>query len=167
MLDGILTRLSDGNTEIAFERLIDKPAEKVWAALTDPVVLAKWLGEVDVELRIGGKYVIHFREMKAVMTGVITRLEPPHLLEYSWLENDEMPQSLLRWEITAEGSTCRLKLRHSFPPVRWKDLVSFLAGWHVFLDAIPRAANGMFVPHATEKERELDKLYRSKFPNWE
>lgn len=60
MLDGMLMRLADGGAEIAFDRRIDKPIGKIWAALTEPAALAKWLGDVEVDLRVGGKYVIHF-----------------------------------------------------------------------------------------------------------
>jgi hypothetical protein len=32
-----------------------------------------------------------------------------------------------------------------------KEIVGFLAGWHKFLDALPAAADGQFVPYADER----------------
>ena len=46
ILDGTVARRLDGGFVVAFDRLIGRPAEKVWAALTDPKILADWLGEV-------------------------------------------------------------------------------------------------------------------------
>jgi DNA-binding transcriptional ArsR family regulator len=60
-LDGEVTRNADGGLVVAFDRTLDRSPTKVWAALTDPRILANWLGEVEVDLRVGGAFVIRFR----------------------------------------------------------------------------------------------------------
>jgi uncharacterized protein YndB with AHSA1/START domain len=55
-LDGSVERTADGWV-VVFDRNIDKPPEKLWSALTDPERLANWLGDVEVDLRVGGKFV--------------------------------------------------------------------------------------------------------------
>ena len=165
-LDGSVERADDGGWIVAFDRLLDKPPEKVWSVLTDPQRLKNWLGDVEVDLRIGGAFVIRFRQMTVIMTGKITALEPERVLEYSWLENYGMPESLLRWEIEPALGGCRLKLIHRFPPGSpMKDLTSFLGGWHGFLNAIPLAADGNFVPYA--EEHDLQAGYRKRYMNEE
>ncbi len=162
MIDGTLTKLADGSHVVAFNRAIARPIEPVWRAITDPAVLKNWLGDVEVEPRVGGKYIIRFRDISVVMTGAITVFEPPRVLEYTWLENYGMPQSLARWELSSEGAGTRLTLRHSFTSdAALKDVLSFMGGWHSFLDVIARAADGEFVPYQDEKP--LDAQYRTKF----
>jgi uncharacterized protein YndB with AHSA1/START domain len=168
-IDGIIERTADGGSAVKFDRLIDRPVEKIWEALTDPKVLANWIGTVEVELRVGGKYEVHFRESKNVMTGRITQLEPMRLLEYSWLESHiPVPQSLVRWELRPEGSGCRLKLTHSIPATApWDEVVGYAGGWQDFLEHIPRASDGAFVPYDHENYKGLDQLYRAKFAHLE
>jgi uncharacterized protein YndB with AHSA1/START domain len=162
MLDGTLSRTADGGHAVAFDRLIDRPVAKVWAALTDECVLKNWLGDVTVELRVGGAFVIRFREMDVSMTGTITALEPERLIEYTWLENYGMPQSLLRWELVPQGDGCRLKLTHSFPPgCKMENLVAFLGGWEAFLNVMPRGADGEFMPYEQQDEKAIAAAYRA------
>ena len=150
-LDGSLERTADGGHIIGFDRAIDRPPAEIWSVLTDPRRLASWLGDCEVDLRVGGAFVIRFRNMTVVMTGQITALEPPRLIEYTWQENQGIPDSVVRWEIVPQGAGCRLKLTHRFPPgCAARDLTPFLGGWHAFLDAIPPAADGTFVPYADE-----------------
>jgi uncharacterized protein YndB with AHSA1/START domain len=151
-LDGSLESTADGAYIVTFDRVMQRSPEEIWSALTDPERLARWLGDVEVDLRVGGAFIIHFRSMSAVMTGQITALEPGRVIEYSWLENYGMPGSVVRWEIVPLRAGCRLTLTHRFPPgCHLKDMASFLGGWHAFLDAIPIAAGGAFVPYADEK----------------
>ncbi len=161
-LDGTVDKTRDGGYVVAFDRGIGQPAAKVWAALTDPGVLANWLGDVELELRVGGRYIIRFRGMAVVMTGRITALEDGRLLEYSWQENYGMPASKVRWEVAPVEAGCRLKLSHAFTPeCVLSEIMGFAGGWHAFLDALPRAADGQFVEYADEKE--LDAGYRARY----
>jgi len=75
-LDGSVRKTEDGGFIVAFDRLIERSPAKVWAALTDPKVLANWLGDVELDLRIGGPFIIRFRRMSVVMTGQVPPLEP-------------------------------------------------------------------------------------------
>lgn len=162
-LDGSVERAEDGGWVVAFDRLLDKPPEKVWSVLTEPRRLANWLGDVDVDLRIGGAFVIRFRQMPVTMTGQITALEPGRVIEYSWLENNpRMPASKVRWEIVPAPGGCRLRLTHCFPAgCALEDLTPFMGGWHAFFNAIPVAAEDTFVPYADEKELEAG--YRRRY----
>lgn len=165
MLDGSFSKLPDGGHIISFDRFVERPIAKVWAALTEPEILKNWLGNVEVEPKLGGKYVIHFRETSVVMSGAICAFEPERLLEYTWLENFGMPQSVVRWEMLSEETGCRLRLTHTFPPEAvLTNLIGFLGGWHDFLDSLPRASDGDFMPYgAKPSEKELDAQYRAKY----
>lgn len=162
-LDGSVQKTTDGGFVVAFDRPIDRPVAKVWSALTDPKILANWLGDVELDLRLGGAYVIRFRKLSVVMNGTITALEPGRLLEYTWQENYGMPVSKVRWEVEPAASGCRLKLTHTFTAeCVLSEIVGFAGGWHAFLNAIPTAADGEFVEYADEKD--LDAGYRARYP---
>jgi len=161
-LDGTVSKTEDGGFVVAFDRSLDRPPARVWAALTDAKILANWLGDVEVDLRIGGAYIIRFRRMSVVMTGEITRLEPGRVLEYTWTENFGMPTSQIRWEIHPTDTGCRLKLAHTFGSECVLDeVLGFLGGWHALLDAIPGASDGEFIEYADEKG--FDAGYRERY----
>ena len=161
-LDGSVCKTEDGGFIVAFDRHIERPPAKVWTALTDPKILANWLGEVELDLRIGGPFIIRFRGMSVVMTGQISALEPGRMLEYTWTENYGMPSSKLRLEISPADTGCRLKLSHTFTPeCALNEIVGFAGGWHAFLDAIPAAADGKFVEYANESSLEAG--YRARY----
>lgn len=164
--DGEMRPAPDGGTVVRFERRIARPVARVWAALTDPKVLANWLGDVEIEPRVGGKYVLTFRESGQVMTGAITAFEPERVLEYTWLETieaPEMPQSLARWELSAVGGACLLVLTHSFPKgVARREILPFLGGWEAFFDVLAEGADGTFVPYLPNEPYMA--LYRAKYP---
>jgi uncharacterized protein YndB with AHSA1/START domain len=161
-LDGTVQTTANGGFVVAFDRSIDRPAAKVWSALTDPTILANWLGDVELDLRVGGAYIIRFRKISVVMSGTITALEPGRLLEYSWTENYGMPTSRVRWELAPADSGCRLKLSHTFTSdCVLHEVVGFAGGWHAFLNAIPAGSDGKFVEYADEKD--FDAGYRARY----
>lgn len=59
--DGRLITTPEGGVMIDFEWYYDRPAEAVWAALTEPERLALWIADAEVELRIGGRYRLLWR----------------------------------------------------------------------------------------------------------
>jgi uncharacterized protein YndB with AHSA1/START domain len=133
---GSVTRAKDGGYVLHYVRRLDKPPAKVWEALTDPASLARWLDRADVDLRVGGKFVIHFFDGKETMHGVIRALEPERLLEYSWDETGA-PESVVRWTLAPDGAGSRLTLTHILPHGAESGLARELGGgWHILLDAL-------------------------------
>lgn len=122
-------RISERST-LTFVRHLPGPIERVWAYLTDPELLAKWFSDGAVADSVGGE--VRF-EIGA--TGRITVYEPPHLLEYTWNEEDAsvgpVADALVRWELSEEGTGVRLTLTHSRLPEN--EILGHGAGWHTFL----------------------------------
>jgi uncharacterized protein YndB with AHSA1/START domain len=52
-------RSVDGTGVVRMEDRFDTDIDDLWSALTDPHRLARWLGEVDGDLRQGGEYRFH------------------------------------------------------------------------------------------------------------
>jgi uncharacterized protein YndB with AHSA1/START domain len=156
MIDGVYRVTESGEHEVRFDRRVAQPVAKVWAALTDPAVLKNWLGDVEIEPRVGGTFVLDFRGQE-LMTGMVTAFEPEHVIAYTWTEKNGLPPSHVRWELSRDGEGCRLVLTHRYPAsMTRKDIVPFLAGWHAFLDVIGRGAAGEFVPYQDESGLRLE-----------
>jgi uncharacterized protein YndB with AHSA1/START domain len=49
-------RATDGTGVVRLEDRFDTDIEDLWSALTEPRRLARWLGEVEGDLRAGGEF---------------------------------------------------------------------------------------------------------------
>jgi uncharacterized protein YndB with AHSA1/START domain len=73
-------RSADGKGVVRMEDRFDTDIEDMWSALTDPVRLARWLGEVTGDLRPGGEYRYRFYASGSEGTGRVEACEPPRRL---------------------------------------------------------------------------------------
>lgn len=164
--DGSFRQMGEDLFEVRFERVIARPTEKVWAALTVPERLAAWLGApADLDLRVGGRYVVWFPENENDgVEGRVTAYDPPRLLAYDWCGTGG--NTNIRWELTPEGDRCRLVFHQTGLNAWW--LLGGSAGWGGFLDDLEAVASDLplaSAPHEDEVAR-----YRAEFgpfiPGW-
>ena len=73
-------RSADGKGVVRMEDRFDTDIDDVWSALTDPSRLARWLGEVEGDLRLGGEYRFRFFASGSEGTGRVEACEPPRRL---------------------------------------------------------------------------------------
>ena len=71
-------RAADGVGVVRMEDRFDTDIDDLWSALTDPRRLARWLGEVEGDLRLGGAFRAHFFASGWEGTGHVEACEPPH-----------------------------------------------------------------------------------------
>lgn len=157
---GQVIERSDGRYDIVFERQIRKPIEKVWAALTLPERLADWFGIVNLELRVGGRYVIGWEGEDYKVEGEIIELEPLRRLTHTWPDDPNAP-AICRYELEPDGEGCRLRFTNEGVPAQY---VQSVAGWHVFFEALPGAAEGIRTKWTMDHEREVLEHYRRLLP---
>jgi len=130
-------RASDDRWTLVFVRDLRHPPAKVWSALTDPAQLSEWAPFIaDRDLGTIGDATLTMidGETTVDMPASVRRVEPPHLLEYSW------GTDVLRWELTATGNGTRLTLSHTLDDRDWLPKVA--AGWHLCLDVAERLLDG-------------------------
>ncbi len=132
----------EGLTVIRFQRRLAHPVERVWQALTDPQELEAWLAAAEVDLREGGTVRLRWLNTdsegnKAQMTATITRLDPPHLIEY-----DGDIHGTLRWELRPEGSGSVLTFSSTLPALEGEMGHMVPSGWHIHLDFLEEALDG-------------------------
>jgi uncharacterized protein YndB with AHSA1/START domain len=53
-------RSADGKGVVRMQDRFDTDIDDLWSALTDPLRLARWLGEVEGDLRLGGVFRARF-----------------------------------------------------------------------------------------------------------
>ncbi|NMO15987.1 ATPase [Pyxidicoccus fallax] len=101
------------------ERLLSGSQEYVWRYLTEPELLAEWLGVSKLELREGGRVELEplrteGKEQKPsgrTVQGVVTRCEPPRVLSFTW-SDATTPHSEVTLELVPRGEKVRLVLTH-------------------------------------------------------
>ena len=130
--------VTDRNT-VMFVRQLPGPITRVWSYLTDPAFLAKWFSEGVVGDSIGGEV-----RFDMGVTGRVTNIDPPHILEYTWNAPDRsqgpIADTLVRWELAEVGTGVRLTLTHSRLPLN--EIVTHSAGWHTFFHRLAACIDG-------------------------
>ncbi len=76
---GIL-RSADGKGVVRMEDRFDTDIDDLWSALTQPRRLARWIGEVEGDLRLGGEFRARFFASGWEGTGRVEACEPPRRL---------------------------------------------------------------------------------------
>ncbi|SFB50486.1 Uncharacterized conserved protein YndB, AHSA1/START domain [Amycolatopsis marina] len=146
-----------GEWQIRFERHLSHAPERAWQALTDPAQQASWLPGVTIEPIVGGAVVFDFGE-EGTATGEVRVVEAERCLEHTWLWPGE-PESVVRWELSAEGTGTLLTLSHR--PVRRDPAVDYSTGWHAMLDALHVHLDGGDPAELEVDFERLSELYRA------
>jgi uncharacterized protein YndB with AHSA1/START domain len=165
--------VTDART-LRIRRTLPGPIERVWAYLTESEKRGRWLASGPMELRVGGRVELTFRNSElsahaepppekyekhegAGFHGQVTRCEPPRLLSYTWGDHSEVT-----FELTPRGADVLLVLTHRRLPDR-STMVKVGSGWHTHLDILldhlaGRAPRPFWSTHArleAEYERRL------------
>lgn len=118
--------------DVRFVRHYPRPIETVWAALTDPVRLADWMGPATVDPVVGGRFNLMTDSVHG-STGTVRVWNPPHVLEFTW-SNTHSRDAVIRYELAPEDGGTRLVLRHDGMPYLTSAMM--LPGWHDFLERL-------------------------------
>ena len=105
---GVRRQRTDGTEEVVvvIRRTYDAAVEDVWAAVTDPDRLRRWLLPVTGDLRVGGTF-----QLEGNAGGEIRRCEAPSRLSVTW----GMESSVVDVRLSADGDRTVLDLEHSVP----------------------------------------------------
>jgi uncharacterized protein YndB with AHSA1/START domain len=155
-----LGEILNGNT-VRFERLLPGPIGRVWDFLTESENLRSWLGETEIELRVGGKIIVRLAA-DDVMHGTITRCEPPRILAYTWgtgrAGEREEDRSILMFELEEREERVLLVLTHR--RLKTETLSEYGAGWDTHLGILMARLNN-------EEPRKFSVVYREMLPAYE
>jgi len=95
-------------------RAIRASADEVWAALTEPGLVRKWLGELSPPFRIGrlSQLAVGDGDVHALE---IFRMEPPHRLEYGRRRFGIDVKETVRWTVVPTAEGCLVTVSCSTP----------------------------------------------------
>src|SRR5260221_9599900 len=119
---------------ISFEFDLHHSPEKVWRALTDPVLLAEWLLPV-FELRLEPGAAFTFKTQPypgwdGVVNSRIVEIEAHRKLSYTWVVG--AMDTLVTFTLTPAASGTRLSLVHSgFKPDQKQNFGGARYGWRM------------------------------------
>lgn len=119
---------------ISFEFDLQHPPEKVWRALTDPVLLAEWLLPV-VELELAPGAAFRFQAppqpgWDGLVQGRMLEIEAQRKLSYTWVVGDLV--TVVTFTLTPTASGTRLSLLHTgFQPHQKHNFGGARYGWRM------------------------------------
>jgi uncharacterized protein YndB with AHSA1/START domain len=100
-----------GTCELRLTRRYRAAPEEVWAALTEPDSLRRWLAApVEIDLHSGKSFRLRLSE-RETMDGRVRAVDPPRALELDWIREGEEP-SVIRFDLTPDGDGTVLVLDH-------------------------------------------------------
>jgi len=114
-------------TTVSVDQFIAAPVEKVWRALTEPDLIARWWAPGDIAPVVGHRFAFDMREWGSIACEV-TVVEPLRRFVYTFNET-----WTIDWRLASEGNGTRLFLEHSgFDPDNPRDryaLENMGPGW--------------------------------------
>lgn len=157
-LQGSLLRAVDGQTVIRMEDRFSTDVDDLWSALTDPLRLARWLAEVDGDLRLGGEFRASFTS-GCEAPGRVDVCEPPRRLLVTMRPGQD-DQTVIEAEILPAGDQTLLVLEER--GLSLDELASHGAGWQAHVEDLAAHLDGR--PAAVWRTRwiELTPAYRDQ-----
>lgn len=165
---------------VRIARLLPGPIERVWAFLTESDKRGQWLAPGPIEMRVGGGVRLDFfhKDLSAekeaperykdlehghTLLGHVTRLEPPHLLSYTWNEKDGKTPSEVTFRLAEQGERVLLEITHERLPGRG-DMIGVSVGWHAHLAVLIERLAGQEPQQFWSRFAALREEYERRIP---
>ena len=144
-------RAADGRGVVRVEDRFDTDIDDLWSALTDPIRLAHWIGEVEGDLRKGGDFRAQFVTTGWQGSGRVEACEPPRRLLVRSTAAGESHELVDEATLTSDGSQTMLVIEERGMPLdqiaaygvgvqlHIEDLAAYISGGER-LDAATRLA---------------------------
>jgi len=155
-LERLADQLAPKAGPLILERTFNAPVAKVWAALTTTEAVNQWSFEMkEFKPEVGFEFEFYGckGEVKFLHHCQVVEVIPNQKLAYTWRYEGYEGDSLVTFELFAEGDKTRLKLMHAgletLPRLPHFARENFLAGWtHIvgenlkaFVEANPKTNN--------------------------
>jgi uncharacterized protein YndB with AHSA1/START domain len=121
---------------LIIERIFEASTARVWSAISSRDEMKKWyfdLMEFRPEVGFEFKFAVEHEGVNYVHLCKVTEAVTGRKLAYTWRYEGDPGDSLVTFELFAEGDKTRVKLTHegleSFPPVAAYARGNFEAGW--------------------------------------
>ena len=152
-------RTADGKGVVRMEDHFDTHIDDLWSALTDPGRLARWLGEFEGDLRLGGEFRAHFFSSGWEGTGRVEVCEPPRHLLVMTRDDRQDEEHAIEATLTADGYHTILILEERGMPVNL--LAAYGAGIQVHIEDLAAHIAGGERCDAGARWEELQPAYEA------
>jgi uncharacterized protein YndB with AHSA1/START domain len=150
---------SDGKTGVVtMQDRFDTDIDDLWSALTDPGRLARWLGEVEGDLRLGGEFRAHFYSSGWEGTGRVEACEPPRRLLLLTAQPGQQREHFIEATLTADGDQTILVWEERGMPLGL--LAAYGAGIQVHVEDLGAYLAGRERCDADARWNELQPAYQ-------
>jgi uncharacterized protein YndB with AHSA1/START domain len=153
----ILGSLDKGVVRV--EDRFDTDVDDLWSALTDPGRLARWMGEIDGDLRLGGEFRARFFASGWKGTGRVQACEPPHRLLLQTMHPGQSDEHFIEVRLTADGDQTILVWEERGMPV--DQLAAYGAGVQVHVEDLAAHLAGRQRCDAKTRWEELMPSYQA------
>jgi uncharacterized protein YndB with AHSA1/START domain len=124
-------RSADGKGVVRMQDRYDTDIDDLWSALTDPRRLARWIAEVEGDLRPGGEFRARFTSQWEG-TGRVEACEPPQRLLVVTKAEDRPDELVIEATLTADGGQTILVIEERGMPLG--HIADYGAGWQVHVE---------------------------------
>jgi len=131
-----MTTRTDATEAVVIERTLNAPVARVWKALTDADEMRAWyfdLKKFKPEVGFEFEFTVEHEGARYHHLCKITEVIPQKKIAYTWRYAGEEGNSLVTFELFADGGKTRLKLTHegleTFPKLPAYAKTNFEKGW--------------------------------------
>jgi uncharacterized protein YndB with AHSA1/START domain len=159
-------RAADGKGVVRMEDRFDTDIDDLWSAITEPHRLARWLGEVEGDLRLGGEFRAHFFASGWRGAGRVEACEPPqrlHVMTKDADEPDEPYGHAIEVTLTADSDQTLLVWEERGMPLDL--LAAYGAGVQIHVEDLAAYLAGGERVDARARWEELTPAYRDLAAN--
>ncbi len=149
-------RAEGGHGVVRLQDRYDTDPTDLWDALTDPVRLDRWLGEVHGDLRLGGTFEARFHASGWEGTGTVEVCDPPHHLRVATRSPDQ-PDGILEVTLTPDGDGTVLVLEDRGVPL--DQVAAYGAGDQIHLEDLAAYLGGGGRCEPRSRWQQLHALY--------
>jgi len=122
---------ADGKGIVRIEDRLDTNIDDLWSALTNRRRLARWIGEVEGDLRPGGEYSFRFFASGSEGTGRVEACDPPSRLLVT-MALDQPDEDVIEATLAADGDHTMLVWEERGMPV--DQLAGYAAGVQIHVE---------------------------------
>lgn len=149
-------RSANGAGIVRLEGRFHTDRDDLWSALTDPERMARWLGEVEGDLRPGGEFRARYFASGWEGTGGVEVCTPPQRLRISTRSPGE-PDGIIEVTLTADGDQTTLVMEDRGVPL--DQVAAYGAGDQIHLEDLAAHLAGRGRCDARSRWQELHPVY--------
>jgi uncharacterized protein YndB with AHSA1/START domain len=148
----------DGKAVVRMEDRFSTDIDDLWSALTDPQRLARWIAEVEGDLRLGGEFRASFTSGWEG-PGRVDVCEPPRRLLVTMSPGQD-DQTVIEVEIVPDGDQTRLVLEERGLPL--DEVAAHGAGWQAHVEDLAAHLAGRPAADWRTRWTELTPAYQDQ-----